>query len=467
MTTETHPQLSVSSKPPFNQKVVFAIVASALLMMTIDSTIVATALHALQTDLNTTVNWAGWTMTAYSFGFILMLPLSAKLSTQLGHKRVFLSSVITFTIASVLCGLSSNIEMLIAMRVLQAVGGSGITPSATGLIVSHFSTNREKYLGLFGSMFSIGSMVGPMFGGLIVSYWSWHWVFFINIPIGIAILLLAGHFIPKAPRIQRQREKTDIVGLLLLAAGIISIMLTASYMGESVANIRSALFLILLASSIISFVLFFTHLKRSEHPFINPRFITGKGFGAVNLVNTIHTGMVIGTASLVPFYAISRYGIDELSAGTLLVIEGVSSVVVSIVMSFYLHHTGYRKPIYVGAAFLALGALMLAIEPLWGTGAFGWLAAATFLVGFGFGFMSPAARNAGIQLAPQQSANLAAIRSLGLQMGQIVSIAIATAIISASTNPGHAQGMVYLGLTILLTTTIPIVSKVPEKKGTW
>ena len=127
-----------------NTKVAFPIVAMALLMITIDSTIVATALHALQQDLQTSVSWAGWTMTAYSLGFVLMLPLSAKLSIQYGHRRIFLLSVATFTLASLLCGLSTNIHMLIAFRALQAIGGAGITPSATGIIVNHFGRSRDR-----------------------------------------------------------------------------------------------------------------------------------------------------------------------------------------------------------------------------------------------------------------------------------------------------------------------------------
>ncbi|NLA62218.1 MAG: MFS transporter, partial [Bacteroidales bacterium] len=204
-------------------KIVFPIIALSLLMITVDSTIVATALHALQVDLQTSVSWAGWTLTAYSFGFVVMLPLSAKLSTQFGHRRIFLFSIAMFTIASLLCGLSTNIYMLIAMRVLQAIGGAGITPSATSLIVNHFHQSRDKFLGLFGSMFATGSMIGPIFGGLFVTYSTWHWIFFINIPIGIAVFLLAMRFIPKSQP-NGSREKLDFPGMFYLAIGIITAM---------------------------------------------------------------------------------------------------------------------------------------------------------------------------------------------------------------------------------------------------
>lgn len=450
-----------------NPKIVFPIVAMALLMITVDSTIVATALHSLQTDLNTSVSWAGWTLTAYSFGFVLMLPLSAKLSTRFGNRPVFLISVATFTLASLLCGLSTNIYILIAMRSLQAIGGAGLTPSATGIIVNHFNQSRDKFLGLFGSIFAIGGMIGPIFGGVFVEYSTWQWIFFINIPFGVIVLIMAMRFIPKAPPVNNSKESFDIPGLLLLGLGIISAMYAATYLGEEPSNILSPLFLGLIVISIISFTIFFRHLKRVEFPFIKPEFIYGKGFGAVNIVNLIHTGMIIGTASLIPFYAVSRYGISGLNAGLLLVIEGSASVIMSIVMSIFLRRTGYRKPLYIGSLLLVTGVALLSFEPILGVSPFRWLAMSTFFIGFGLGVMSPSARNAGIQLAPAQSANLAAIRSLGLQLGQIISIATATSIIAAATSPAHAQAMVYLGLAVLLLITIPIMSRVPENKGAW
>lgn len=465
-----NPQPSASSTEALqiSPKIAFPLVSMALLMITIDSTIVATALHALQQDLNTTVSWAGWTMTAYSFGFVLMLPLSAKLSIRYGHRRIFLLSVATFTLASLLCGLANNIYALIVFRAFQAIGGSGITPSATGIIVNHFGPSRDRYLGLFGSIFAIGSMIGPIFGGIMVTYWSWQWIFYINIPIGLAVLLFASQIIPKSKaHLETQHEKIDFQGLGYLAVGLFTAMYAATYLGQHPDHYKSLTFIALAAGSIIAFISFFRHLNKVSEPFIQPRFIYGKGFGSVNLLNLIHSGMVIGTASLIPFYAINRYGISELNAGTLLVIEGIASVILSVIISINIRRTGYRKPLYVGAVILAAGVALLSITPRWDIPPFAWLATSTFLIGIGFGVMSPAARNAGIQLAPDQSANLAAIRSLGLQLGQIISIAGATSIIGASMQPGKTQAMIYLVLSILLIATIPVISRVPESKGSW
>ncbi len=453
--------------PAINKWLVFAIIAFALLMNTIDATIVATALHTLQEELHTTVSWAGWTLTAYSFGFVLMLPLSAKLSMKYGHRKIFIISVATFSLASLLCGLSNNIHTLIFMRIIQAIGGAGITPSATGIIVEHFAHSRDRFLGLFGSIFSTGAMIGPIFGGIFVTYWSWKWIFFINIPVGLTVVLMALKFIPRSDPKNLVSEKMDFTGLIFMGIAIISAMYAATYLGEENTTILSPLFIGLAIASALAFYFLFRHLNKVDAPFVHPRFIIGKGFSAVNAVNIVHAGMVIGLISLVPLYAVRRYGLSELNSGTLLVAQGLASVVMSTVMSYYLRKTGYRMPIYIANIFLAAGLILVAVEPMFGLSPYLWLSISTFLIGFGGGFLSPAARNAGIQLAPKQAANIAAIRSMGIQFGQIVSIAVATSIIVSSLHPNFAQAMIYIGLAVFLVILTPIISRIPENKGAW
>ncbi len=458
---------SHTPKSTVNNRVVFPLIALSLLMITVDSTIVATALHTLQTDLKTTVSWAGWTMTAYSFGIVLMLPLSANLSVQVGHRRIFIASVTLFTVASLLCGLAPNIQTLIAMRILQAFGGSGITPSATGIIVQHFGKSRDRYLGLFGSFFAIGSMIGPIFGGIFVTYLSWEWIFFINIPFGIVAAYMAYRLIPKDDTAHFKNVHIDFKGLFYIATAILTGMYAATYLGNNADKPFSTTFLSLSIASALFFTLFFRHIKRVEKPFIDPKFIIGKGFSAVNIINIIHSGMVIGALALVPLYAVNRYEISELHSGTLLVAEGVASVIMSVILSIYLRKTGYRMPIYVGGVVLSFGVALLYFAPIFGMSPYIWLATSTFFIGVGIGIMSPAARNAGIQLAPKQSANIAAIRSLGLQMGQIITVAISTAIITASENPTAAHSKIYALFSIILLITLWNTKFVPENKGAW
>lgn len=436
-------------------------------MMTIDPTIVATALPALQKDLNTSLSWLGWTLTAYSLGSVIMLPLSAKLSIRYGHRRIFVTSVFVFTLASLFCGLANNIYFLIVMRIVQAMGGAGITPSATGIIVNHFGRTRAQYLGLFGSMFAIGMMIGPIFGGIIVTYLSWPWIFFINLPLGILSVIFAFRLIPKDVFKKSTKVKMDFKGLVIMGIAILSAMYASVYFSQHPENIFSSVFIGLILLAGISFFILIRHLRRSLHPFIHPNLIEGKGFGAVNLVNLIYGGMNIGLLSLVPLYAVNRYSLSELNSGMLLVTNGIASVILSIILSIYIKKTGYKLPIYIGSGLLAIGLSLLYLPPFFNMNPFWWLALATFFIGMGTGIMSPASRNAGIQLAPDQSANIAAVRSLAMQMGQIMSITLATAILTGAGNIITAHSFIYLAMAVILILFSPMISRIPESKGGW
>jgi MFS family permease len=447
---------------------VFTIVALALLMMSIDSTIVATALHSLQHALQTSINWAGWTITAYSFGFVLMLPISGKLSERYGRRRVFLGSVVAFTAASLCCGLADNIYVLVSLRAVQAAGGAGFTPSATGIIVDHFGDARDRAVSLFGSIFSIGAMIGPIFGGLFVSYWTWRGVFLVNVPIGVAVMLLALHYVPRDRQgLEGTRPRMDATGMALLGSGLLAGMFAASYLGERNAHAWSPVFVVPLVIASVALWMFFRHINHSASPFIAPRLIHGSGFGAVNLVNGLFGGVTSGVIALVPLYATNRYGINALGSGTLLIAQGAAAIILSVGAALALRRTGYRPPLYVGGVFIAIGTMLLAFMPVAGIAPYAWLAGSTFLVGAGRGATNPASRNAGLQLAPEYSSTLAALRSMFMQIGSIITISIATAILATSDDPGRIQAWVYVMAAVLLVAALPLITRVPEHHGSW
>ncbi|MCO5287346.1 MAG: MFS transporter [Chitinophagaceae bacterium] len=461
------PHRQADSKP-VRRILVFIIVSFALLMMTIDLTIVATALHTLQHELHTTINWAGWTITAYSFGFVLMLPITGELSERYGHKRMYLISITVFTSASLLCGLSNSIYQLVAMRVIQAAGAAGITPSVTGIIVNHFGSARDRAVSLFGSVFPIGAMIGPIFGGLFVTYLTWRDIFFVNIPIGIVVIILSIAYIPKDPeRDGKKHPRLDIPGILFMGSGILSAMFAASYLGEKKANILSAPFLILIVFSAFALFLFFRHINRTNTPIIAPRLIHGKGFGSVNIINVVYGGVSQGVVALVPLYAANRYGLSALDSGTLLVAQGVAAVILSTVVTIILRKSGYRPPLYAGVITMAIGIALLVIPPPEVFSSYTWLAIATFLIGAGAGAINPSCRNAGLQLAPEHASTLAALRSMCLQIGSILTVAISTAILTGSSHPGNVQAWIYLASSLLFLIAIPLIKRIPEHHGTW
>jgi len=453
---------------PVRRGMIFTIVALTLLMVSIDATIVATALHALQQAMDTTVNWAGWTLTSYSFGYALMLPISGALSERFGRRRVFLASVITFTAASLLCGLADNISVLIALRAIQAGGGAGFMPSATAIIVDYFGDFRDRAVSLFGSILPIGSMIGPIFGGLFVTYWSWRAVFYVNVPIGIAVVVAALHYIPRDPRRRRARDFTlDFPGIALLGVGLITGMLAVSHLGGAEIHVLSLSFLVPAAAAVASLWLFFRHINRAVDPLIAPELICEPNFGAVNLINVIHNGMMLGAVALIPLYGTNRYHLNAFDSGTLLLAQGIASVVVSFVAAMALRRTGHRLPLYAGSVILAAGMALLAVPPPTGLSPHAWLAAAAGVIGVGIGAINPASRNAGLQLAPRRSSTLAALRSLGLQIGSIITVSTTTAILTGANAPGMAQAWVYAMMALVLVAALPLISRIPEHHGSW
>jgi EmrB/QacA subfamily drug resistance transporter len=439
----------------------------ALLMSSLDGTIVATALHAIQHGLNASINWTGWVITGYSVGLVLALSLAGKLSGRFGRRRFFIASVVVFTGASLCCGLAGNIYLLIALRAIQAAGGAGFTPSATAIITGSFGEARDKAVGLFGSIFPIGSMIGPIFGGLFVSYWSWRGIFFVNVPIGILLIIFCLRYVPRDPGSAGQaRRPVDLTGMVQLGAGVLALMLGVSYLGEAGASASSPLFIAPVIAGLLGLALFGRHIRRVADPFIAPRLIAGRGFGAVNVINILYGGAVAGMLALVPLYAVDRYRISALGSGTLLTAEGIAVITLSSLAAMGLRRTGYRWPLYIGSACVAIGIAGLAIRPA-GLSPYAWLAMTACVIGIGTGFSSPASRNAGLQLAPDQSAALAALRSTGRQVGQIAAVSITTTIIAQSASPGQLQGEVFVVFAVLLVACLPVISRVPEHRGSW
>jgi EmrB/QacA subfamily drug resistance transporter len=457
----------ITRAPAPHRVAIFAVVGLALLMSSLDGTIVATALHAIQHGLNTSINWTSWVITAYSVGLVLALSLAGKLSGRFGRRRFFLASVVVFAGASLCCGLASNIYLLIALRAVQAAGGAGFTPSATGIITENFGEARDKAVGLFGSIFPIGSMIGPIFGGLFVSYWTWRGIFFVNVPIGILLIVCCLRYVPRDPEREGQaRRPVDLTGMALLGIGTLALMLGISYLGEAGANASSPLFIAPVVAGLLGLGLFGRHIRRVTDPFIAPRLIGGRGFGAVNVINILYGGAVAGMLALIPLYAVERYHISALGSGTLLTAEGIAVITLSTLAAMALRRTGYRWPLYAGSVCIAAGIAGLAIDP-GGFSPYAWLAITACVIGIGTGFSSPASRNAGLQLAPDQSAALAALRSTGRQVGQIAAVSITTAIIAQSASPGQLQAKVFIAFAILLVVCLPVIARVPEHRGSW
>ena len=177
------------------------------------------------------MNWSSWTITIYALGQVLMMPLAGKLGDQYGRKQVFLAAAAVFTVASLCCGLSRSIFLLIVFRAIQALGGGAFMPSATGIIAEIFGRDRDRAVGLFASIFPIGGMIGPVLGGLFVTYWSWRGIFLVNLPVGVLLLVLGTIFIPDIAR--RPDRHLDVRGIVLVGVTLLSAMFGVAFLGSA------------------------------------------------------------------------------------------------------------------------------------------------------------------------------------------------------------------------------------------
>jgi EmrB/QacA subfamily drug resistance transporter len=439
----------------------------ALLMMSIDQTIVATALATLRRDLHASITWTGWTITVYAVGQILALPVAGSLSDRYGRRRVFLASVGLFTIASLCCGLAGNIYLLVGLRAAQAVGGAGFTPSATGIIVDHFGPARDKAVGLFGSIFPIGAIIGPVLGGVLIAAWSWRGIFLVNVPIGMILVGLCFRYVPRDPASRGHRTgRLDLTGLGLLGTGVLAGMIGAARLDEPGGHLSSLSFVVPEAAAALALGLFVRHIRRSTHPLISPRLLAGRGFGAVNLIYLLYGGAVAGLGALIPLYATERYGLSALDSGTLLTGRGIAVIALSSLAVVFLRRTGYRRPMLIGFVLTAVGMFALAVSPV-GLSAYAWLADAAAVTGIGLGWSNPATRNASLQLAPQQSASIAALRSMSRRLGTVAAVTVTTAILAQTGHPAHAMAQIFAVFALVLVVAVPLVARVPEHRGAW
>jgi len=451
------------AEPRGRRNLIFAIVSIGLFMASIDQTIVATALPSIEHDLHATINWSGWTISIYALGQVIAMPLAGKISDMYGRKKVFLISAAIFTASSLCCAFAHNIAFLLLPRFIQALGGGAFMPSATGIVSDHFGKERDRAVGMFTSILPVGGIVGPVVGGLFVSYWSWRGIFLINVPIGIVLILLTARFIPASAT--RPASSVDIKGIVMLAVMIATAMFGITYLGSGDVPFYSPVFLGAETVALLLVFLFIRHSRREAAPFVPYRLLRGRGFGVMNLINYVYGAAALGFSALVPLYAQERYRIAPLGAGTLLTARAVGMIAIAGVASLALRRTGYRWPMAGGFVILAGGLVMMAMTaPM---SAYGWLAIGAAVTGFGMGLSVPAANNASLQLAPDQVAAIAGLRGMFRQSGAITAVAVTTALVARSADPGMTQARVFLVFAALLLLMLPLVALVPDHHGNW
>ncbi|SDH23057.1 MFS transporter [Pseudonocardia oroxyli] len=444
---------------------VFVVVGVALLMFSLDQTSVATALTTLGADLDADLAWTGWTLTACAVGQVLALPLGGRLGDQFGKRKVFLVAVAAFVLLSALSATSTSIAQLIVCRFAQGVAGGVILPATSGLVAFHYGRERDRALALFTSVFPMGSIAGPVLGGLILTTWSWHGIFLVNVPIGILLVVAGALLIGEPPR--RRPEKVDAGGIALLlgtlVSGMVAITLVGSTTGGGLAPVLVAVCGVL---AVVSGWAFLRHARVHPDPVIPLRLLRGGGLGIMNSTNVLFGAALVGFGALLPVYAQTRYALLPLAAGVLLTARAVGTIASSGIAVALLRRLGHRPLVLTGFGLIISGLLVVAVPPA-GTSPAVWLTVGAVLCGLGMGLAGPAANNAGMHLVSDEVTAVSGLRIMFRQMGGIASVSVITAVLSASAEPGRAGGVAFAVLAGLLAAAAVGMSRIPNHRGRW
>ena len=448
---------------------IFVSAGLGLLMHSIDTTVVAVAFPHFIKDLGSNVVWAAWTISIYLLALTSVMPLMGKLSDSFGRKRVFLISLILFTASSLACGLAPNIYSLVAFRFLQGVGGASFLPTAAGIVSDQFPEHRERAIGLFTSIFPIGGIVGPNLGGWIVSRYSWRYIFYINLPIGIVLIALISILLRDSKILTRLH--IDFIGAFFFFGTILFLMLGLNLIAEDFSISHLLLTTLFLVISFSFFYLFFRQEKRDSNPILDMALLRSKPFLAANLYNMIFGAGVFGIFAFVPLFATSVHKLSIMMSGMILTPRSIGIIPAAAITSFLLKRWGYRWPMLLGLIVISLSTVLLADQGSQLLSTLGinlevaeTLAILVMVNGIGMGMALPASNNACIELMPEKVATITGLRGMFRGVGGAFGISLITVILHLSSTPGNGFSITFISFGLGLLFTIPLVFLMPTGK---
>jgi EmrB/QacA subfamily drug resistance transporter len=285
------------ARPPV--RLIFSALMLVMLLAALDQTIVATALPTIVGELGGLENLS-WVVTSYLVASTVVVPLYGKFGDLFGRKIVLQTAIALFLIGSVLCGLAQSIGQLIALRALQGLGGGGllvVTMTAVGDIIP--PAERGRYQGLFGGVFGVATIVGPLIGGFLVEHLSWRWIFYINLPLGVLALLVIG--MAFTPHVAHIKHRIDYMGAAFLAAALTCITLFASQGGTSLPWSSPQLWF-MLAFGLVSIVGFIYEEGLAAEPIMPLELFRERTFLVCSLIGFIIGMALFGSVTFLPLY---------------------------------------------------------------------------------------------------------------------------------------------------------------------
>ena len=342
---------------PPNLRLVFGGLLLVMLLAALDQTIVATALPTIVGDLGG-LDHISWVVTAYLLAQTAVTPLYGKLGDMYGRKVVLQAGLIVFLLGSALCGQSQSLDELIAFRALQGLGGGGLMVSAQAAIGDVVPPReRGRYTGLFGAVFGLASIAGPLLGGFLTSDFSWRWIFYVNLPLGIVAFFVLAATLPSVT--ERVHHVVDYLGTALLAGGLTAIVLAASLGGTSYA--WGSPFIISLAiAGVLLLAAFAFAERRAAEPVLPPRLLTNRVFVVTGAVGFVVGFALFGAVTYLPLFLQVVKGATPTGSGLQLLPLMGGLLITSILSGQLITRTGRYKPFPIaGTAVMTVGLYLL------------------------------------------------------------------------------------------------------------
>jgi EmrB/QacA subfamily drug resistance transporter len=415
-------------------RLILAICCLSLFIVTLDATVTNVALPTIGTELHASVTSLQWTLDAYTLTLASLLVLAGSTADRLGRKRVFRVGLIVFGIGSLACSVAPSDGFLIAARVLQAVGGTMLNPVSLSIITNAFRDKKARAgaLGVWGAISGVSLGFGPLVGGLLVETIGWRSIFWVNVPIVVAALILVSVYVPesRSTKARRVDPPGQVLVVALLAGTVFGIIEGPELGWTSPATLGA------FVVAVIALALFIpVELRRSE-PLIDPRFFSSIPFSGAVVAAVLAFGSWAAFLFSNTLYLQDVKGFSPIVTGLLFMPAGVAILVASPVSGRLVGARGTRLPMTLAGLLVAVAAVALAFTTASSSVAI--IALVFALFGLGFGLVNAPITNTAVSGMPNDQAGAAsAIASTGRQVGTSLGIALAGSITGASGAGGN------------------------------
>ena len=317
-------------------------------MEVLDTTIVNVSLPHIAGNLSATVDESTWVLTSYLVANAIVLPLTGWLSNHFGRKRVLMSAVIGFTAASIACGLAPNLPTLLFFRIVQGAAGGGLQPLSQAIMLEAFPPDkRGKAMAMWGLGIVVAPMLGPVLGGWLTDTYSWRWLFYINLPVGIAAIIMCSLFVFDPPYIQRGKGGVDFWGIGMLAVGMGALQIFLDK-GQEEDWFSSHFITWLAVITVLALGLFIIRELHDKHPIVNLRVFRIRTYTTGVFLMTVLGFVLYGSMVLLPIFLQTLLGYSALDSGVAMLPRGLGSFIAMPMVGMLMGKIEPRKLLTVG-----------------------------------------------------------------------------------------------------------------------